>query len=298
MYHNKFLVLGGDMRNISLSSHLQEDNNKVMVYGFSSLSPEEFPHLMFSKNMQKAIKNAEVVIGPIPCCSEKNILNTPFHKQSISIDSIFEAMDSRQIFVAGRIDKEVFEKAKEKKIIIYDVLERNEMAILNAIPTAEGAIQIAFEQTKITLHGANILVIGFGRIGKILSKMLKGIGANVFGATRRYDDYASMVSYGYNPLMLSELNGYLSKMDVIINTAPHVLIDKSNIKFIKKDCLIIDLASAPYGVDFEECKREGINAVLAGSLPGKVAPISAAKYIKETVYNILCERIEKYGFEK
>lgn len=289
MYQNKFLVLGGDMRNIALAEHLVRDGKKVEVFGFSEYSAGQGSKLLFSTDLEKSVQHCEVVVGPIPCCSDNNTLNAPFHSKPVAMGDVFSAMEAGQIFVAGRIPEEVLRQAKEKNFFIFDIYQRNEMAILNAIPTAEGAIQIAFEEMKTTLHSSNVMITGYGRIGKILAKMLDGIGANVFCVTRRHDDAAMIRSFGYTPLFFTHINKYLGRMDLIVNTVPEIILDKSNLKYVNGDCLIIDLASKPFGVDFEASKKEGLKVMWAASLPGKVAPVTAALYVKETVYNILNE---------
>jgi dipicolinate synthase subunit A len=160
---------------------------------------------------------------------------------------------------------------------------------MNAIPTAEGAIQIAMEELPFTIHASNILVMGYGRIGKTLSKMLNGIGANVYIEARKFSDLASIRSFGYNEVHISELPVYLCKMDIIFNTIPFVILNEELLKSIKSTCLIIDLASKPGGIDFSKARELGIKAIWALSLPGKVAPLTAAEFIKKTVYNILEE---------
>ncbi len=287
MYQNKFLVLGGDLRNIALADHLILDDKKVEVYGFSKYSAQQNSKMNFSKNLKKCIKNAEVIIGPIPCCSDNNVLNTPFNGSVITVDAVFDLMEPGQVFIAGRIGPDVLKMAKNRNIPIFDILERNEMAILNAIPTAEGVIQIAMEEMKTTLHGANVMVLGYGRIGKILCKMLQGIGANVFAVSRRHDDAAMSKSFGYTPLHFGQLPEHLGHMGLIVNTVPSIILDKHNLKFVDRQCLIIDVASKPFGVDEEACQHEGLQVIFAASLPGKVAPVTAAAYIKETVFNIL-----------
>lgn len=158
-----------------------------------------------------------------------------------------------------------------------------------SIPTAEGAIKLAIEKTEFTLHDSCVMVIGYGRIGKVLCKMLHGIGANVCPVVKEEKDAALARSYGYEPILFRNMNKNLTKMDVIFNTVPQILLDKKNIKHVRKDCLIIDLASVPHGVDYTAAKSAGVNVVYAGSLPGIVAPRTAALYIKETIYHVMDE---------
>jgi dipicolinate synthase subunit A len=283
MRKSKFLVVGGDMRNLLLAEQFMKDDMNVEIYGFSKREKST------TQDLRSAVKSAEVIIGPVPCCSSHNTLNTPFNDEPIYIDELFGAMNEEQIFIAGRIYPEVLEIAGQKGVMIFDLLERGDMAILNAIPTAEGAIQIALEEMQITLHESHVMVLGFGRVGKMLAKMLNGIGAKVFVVTRRLEDAASVRSYGYNSLFYEDLPQTLGDMNLIINTVPHVVLGKHNLKFANRDCLIIDLASKPFGVDYEASKNEGLKVMWAPSLPGKTAPITAAGYIKQTVYNILNE---------
>ena len=119
--------------------------------------------------------------------------------------------------------------------------------------------------------------------------MLQGIGAKVYCEARKNSDIAWIKAYGYNSVHLSELSDKIDEFDIIINTVPAVVIDKEKVDKLKEDCLIIDLASNPGGVDKIAVKQRGIKLIWALSLPGKVAPTTSAEFIKETIYNILKE---------
>lgn len=291
MTFNKYLVLGGDLRNLYLYKQLNNSSNKVKLFGFENIDKNLFPNIINTKNINDALENVEIIIGPIPCCIGSNELNSPFLNDKIYFEEIFDKMKSGQIFIAGRINKKIIDMGIARGIKIIDILEQEQMAILNAIPTAEGAIQLAMENLKTTLHSSNILVTGYGRIGKVLTSMLKGFGANIFVTFRNQQDYANIKTLNYTPLSYENLNNFLPTMDLIINTVPNMIFDKSNLKYINHDCFFIDLASKPFGIDFEESKKEGLNVIWAPSLPGKVAPITAATYIIETVNNIIKELV-------
>jgi len=281
----KFAVIGGDLRNIKLADLLAEEGHYVKIYGFGKAGFEL--GIKESPNIQSAVSEADVVIGPLPCSNNDEALNAPFCERDININEVFKAMTVKQLFIAGRISEKIRQLSHAYNIHGIDIMEREEMAVLNAIPTAEGAIQIALEEMPITLHDSNALVLGFGRTGKVLAKRLDGMGANVYVEARKFSDIAWIRSFKYNPVHLDELEEFLPKMDVIFNTIPHVILDSEKLGRINKDCLVIDLASKPGGVDFEKAKEMGIKVIWALSLPGKVAPITAAKIIKDTVQNIL-----------
>ena len=145
------------------------------------------------------------------------------------------------------------------------------------------------EETQKTVHGTKTLVMGFGRVGKVLAKMLHGIGAEVSCEARKDEDIAWIKAYGYEPIRLEELNDNLGKYDIIINTIPFQILDKERLELLKKDVVIIDLASNPGGVDRKIAREKGLKVIWALSLPGKVAPLTSAEFIKETLYHILIE---------
>lgn len=283
----KYSVIGGDLRSIKLANLLTEDGNDVSIFGFGNAGFDL--GLVECKTLQEAVTASDVVIGPLPCSNDNDTLNAPFSPDKIHINELFKLFSKNQLFVAGKISEKIMHLAQAYNVYAIDVLEREEMAVLNAIPTAEGAIQLAMEEMPITLHGSNLIILGYGRIGKILAKMLHGIGANVYVEARKYSDLAWVKSYGYNPVMLEQLSDFIPRMDVVFNTIPHVIIGADIMQKLKQEALIIDLASKPGGVDLEQAKKLGIKTIWALSLPGKVAPVTAAQYIKETVYNIINE---------
>lgn len=277
-------VVGGDLRIIKLVGMLEKEDFIVKTYGLEK-SPE------ISKkcdNLDECIKDADIVLGPLPLSSNGENINTPFSDNKVSIDELLNALEGKT-FIAGSIKQEVYDKANERNITIIDIIKREELAVLNAISTAEGAIQIAINETPKNLHGNNVLVMGFGRIGKVLAKMLDGIGAKVACEARKTTDLAWIKAYGYEPINLIELKENLHKYDIIINTIPFVVLDREMLLEVKKDALIIDLASNPGGVDKEAVKEFGIKFNWALSLPGKVSPVTSAEFMKETLINIFKE---------
>ena len=161
--------------------------------------------------------------------------------------------------------------------------------IPNAVPTAEGAIEIAIAETPFTIHGSKSLVLGYGKIGKILSKDLYALGAQTYVEARKYADLAMIEGHGYEPLPLDNLKDHIHEFDIIFNTIPSLILDDEILTKVKKDALIIDLASKPGGIDFDAAKTYGLKVIWALSLPGKIAPVSSGAIIKDTIMNIIKE---------
>lgn len=281
----KYTILGGDKRSLELGNLLMKDGNDVCIYGFDKL--EQYKNE--AVKLIEAIEYADVIVGPLPFSTDNINVDAPFSNEVIQIDKVFNLMSENQMIIGGKFSIELEEKLINKNLKLADYFKREEMQVLNAIPTAEGAIQIAMEEMPITLHNSNVIVLGFGRIGKILSKMLYGIGANVHVEARNYNDLAWIKNYGYIPIHLKDIKTYLPRMNVVFNTIPQMILNKELLKSIDSNCIIIDLASKPGGVDLEAARELEIKTITALGLPGKLAPVTAAMVIKDTIYNIIEE---------
>lgn len=282
---NRISIIGGDLRIVKLAEMLIEEGVEVFSYG---LEKADLKDLNKCENIQEAVSKSEIILGPIPFSSNGKIINTPFGNKKISVEEFLNILKDKTL-IAGGIKQDIYEIASENNIKIVDILKREELSVLNAVSTAEGTIKIAIEETPKNLHGSNILIMGFGRIGKILANMLKGLGVKVACEARRNSDLAWIKAYGYEPIPISNLKENLNKFDIIINTIPYIILDKDNLESVRKDALIIDLASNPGGVDRDAIKEMNIKFVWALSLPGKIAPVTSAEFIKETLYNIFNE---------
>ncbi len=286
---NKISVIGGDLRIVKLVEMLSKDGYKISTYGIDKAeSIGKIKEVKQCETMEELFNETDVIIGPIPLSSNNIQINTPFSDKTITLEELAKKLEGKT-FIAGNIRPELYSLTEGKNVQIIDLLNREELVILNTISTAEGAIQIAMEETIKTIHGSNVLVMGFGRVGKILANMLKGIGANVYCEARKNVDLAWIKAYGYNPVHLNELNKHLEKFDIIINTIPYLVLDETKLELVNKDSLIIDLASNPGGVDKQAAKKLGIKTIWALSLPGKVAPLTSAEFIKDTIYNVFKE---------
>jgi dipicolinate synthase subunit A len=282
-------VVGGDLRIEKLIEMLIEDDYTVYTYGLE-MSEEllKLDKVEMCPTVGETVKNSKVVVGPIPLSSDRKNLSMPFSNVKLSVDEFISNLSSKTL-IAGNISEDAKRKLEEVNVKYTDILKREEFTVLNTIATAEGTIQIAMEETQRTVHGSKVLVMGFGRIGKILAKMLDGIGAKVYCEARKNEDIAWIKAYGYEPIHLNNLNEHLAEFDIIISTIPFQILDKERLDLVRKDVVIIDLASNPGGVDRKYAKSKDLKVIWALSLPGKVAPLTSAEFIKETLYHLLKE---------
>ena len=286
----KIAVVGGDLRSVKLVEMLEKDGYDVSVYGLENADIlNQYASIKKCSTIDEVIEENDIIIGPIPFSSNKNEINMLFSNEKLEVEEFFNKITANKVVIAGSISEDYVKKAEASGAKVIDILKREELAVLNAISTAEGTINIAIQETSRTLHGSNVLVMGFGRVGKVLAKMLDGIGANVYCEARKNVDLAWVKAYGYHPIHLNDLDEHLGKFDIIINTIPFIVLDDKKLDLIKQNCLIIDIASNPGGVDKNAAKAKGIKSIWALSLPGKVAPVTSAEFIKDTIYNIMKE---------
>ena len=285
-----FAIIGGDLRAVKLASILAGEGNIIYTYGLEKAEElKNNTNIIMCDKLNKAIKDdVEVVIGPIPFSSNGEEINTPFSDNKISIRGLMHSLNAK-ILIAGSITPNVYDMANDEYIEIIDIMKREELAVLNTISTAEGAIEIAIANTNKILHGSNVLILGFGRIGKVLARKLAGLSAKVTCAARKDEDLAWIKAYGHMATNINSLGENLSEYDIILNTVPHLILTQELLEYVKEDCLLIDLASNPGGIDKRAAKNRRLKLIWALALPGKVAPITTAEFIKDTIYNILKE---------
>lgn len=282
-------VVGGDLRIVKLIEMLVKDGYTVYTYGLEmSEDLQKIEKIEMCPTVTETVKNSKVVVGPIPLSSDRKNLSMPFSNIKLNVDEFISCIEGKTL-IAGNIVEETKRKLEQSNIQYIDLLKREEFTVLNTIATAEGTIQIAMEETQKTLHGSKVLIMGFGRIGKVLAKMLDGIGAKVYCEARKNEDIAWIKAYGYEPIHLNNLNEHLGEFEIIISTIPFQILDKDRLELVNKDAVIIDLASNPGGVDRKAAKEKDLKLIWALSLPGKVAPLTSAIYIKETLYHVLKE---------
>lgn len=276
-------VVGGDPRQTTLARSLAEDGHTVHTY---ALERGIEPTLV--SDTLEGIERAGCVILPLPALEGERI-NAPLSSHPPRPEQILDAMRPGQLLCAGKVSPELKAAAEARGLRLVDYFAREELAIANAVPTSEGAIQIAMEELPVTLHGAKALVVGYGRLGKVLARQLRGLGATVSVAARSCADLAWAQVWSYGVERSDQLSGWLCAYDLVVNTVPAPVLGQEELGDLKPGCLVIDLASKPGGVDFAAAAELGVKVVWALSLPGKTAPVTAGLAIKNTVYNILSE---------
>ena len=154
--------------------------------------------------------------------------------------------------------------------------------IANAALTAEGAAALLRRERE--LKGARALILGWGRVGSLTGETLRGEGAAVTAAARRSESRAWAAARGFEAVDISDLDARLGEFHIIVNTAPAPVLTEERIKLVRQDALLLELASAPGGIDAAAAREQGKRFLAAPGLPGKYAPARAARILRDAVY--------------
>ena len=170
---------------------------------------------------------------------------------------------------------------------------REEYQIAIARLTAEGAIALLRPETG--LSGAHILLLGYGRIARLLARELQKAGALVTAAARSGEQRAWAEAESIEALPLDALSGALDRFDVIIGTIPAPVLTEPLLALVRKDALLLELASAPGGIDAAAAHERGLRYIRAPGLPAKYAPERAAVILRDAVYAAAAEPLPRLG---
>ncbi len=214
--------------------------------------------------------SAEVVVLPFPSF-DGELLRGP---AKLSVRVLLEQVAAGQRVFGGcfGIWRETL---AARGCTVRDLYGAEPLTTANAVPTAEGAIALAMQESSVTLHGARCLVIGFGRIGKVLAQKLRALSAQVTVSVRRAGDQGLAEALGLDSEQTGIYAHGLKQYDFVFNTVPAPVLSAAQLRQLSPECVLIDLSSALYGIAPELCAEAGVRCRYAPGLPGKCAPKTA-----------------------
>jgi len=277
-------VFARDQREIEAAARFLEWGAKVLGYGFSTSSGT----VETVRCAMQAVRAADYVVAPVLGCDDQGWVQVLEGPPVVVDEAFFSAMKPGAVFFIGKASKSVRAAAGQVGVRLVEFREDDEFAILNSIPSAEGAVELAMKEAPITIHGSCSYVLGYGRTGTTLAGLLKDMGALVTVFARRRSQRARIRADGLQPQGFDELPGAIGAADLLFNTVPALVVGEQVLLHARRDLVIIDLASKPGGVDFGLAERLGIKAVLAPGLPGLVAPRTAGRIMAEVILSLIC----------
>jgi dipicolinate synthase subunit A len=292
-------IFGGDLRQVYMAASFLSKGYRVATYSLSekvksyvdwhdsgTTMQNHYPQLTLSE----LFDHCKILIGPIPMTRDQiNItsVNTP---TDLTIAHVAYLLRENHILIGGAIPAPLIDRCRTKHIPCYDLLQDEKITILNAIATAEGALMEAIRESDRNLHDSNCLVLGYGRCGKVLAQKLKALDAHVTVAVRSRDALAYAAAAGLRSITISAMSSLLPSFQFIFNTIPSLILDQNNLSLVHPQAVIIDISSAPGGVDFNYASSIKLKAKLCLGIPGKISPRTSSDILVTEIIAFLKER--------
>jgi dipicolinate synthase subunit A len=286
----KIAVIGGDARQLEIVRKLTELQAILSLIGFEQLdhaftgaTKEKIDNVDFSK--------IDAIILPVRGTDLNGQVDTIFSNEKVFLTKkIVEKTPEHCIIYSGITNDYLNLLIKETNRSLVQLFNRDDVAILNSIPTVEGTIMMAIQHTDTTIHGSNVIVLGLGRVGMSVARAFHALGAKVKVAASQSEHIARIIEMGLTPVHLDDLQIAVDDIDICINTIPHLVVTSDVIEKMPLHTLVIDLASKPGGTDFQYAEKRGVKALLAPSLPGIVAPKTAGNILADVLAQLLDEQ--------
>lgn len=281
--------IGGDARQLEVIKKCCERDATVTLIGFNQLQ-SQFTGATKQSLSADALKTVDAIILPIVGTQEDGLVESIFSDHPLYLkEEHLTNVPKHCVIYTGMANGYLQNLAKHAGLRVVQLLERDDVAIYNSIPTVEGALMMAIQHTDFTIHGSHVTILGLGRVGLSLARTMHHLGARVKVGARNPADLARAYEMGLFPFQLGELCEQVRDCDILFNTIPALIVTAQVIANLPYHALIIDLASKPGGVDFRYAEKRGIKAHLAPSLPGIVAPKTAGQILAKVITQLIKE---------
>ncbi len=295
--HVSFAILGGDRRQLAVAETLASYGCSVRTWGVLNADGFDADACVSEcSDWIHAVIDANAVVLPLPATLDGVRINCPRFDgdEGLRLDILLKQL-SGKLLIGGKLSEQIHNLADDSGVLCMDYFASELLQLKNALPSAEGAIELAMRELPITIDGMHAVVVGYGRIGSLLAQKLNALGANVSVFARRTEVLTQIELAHLHPIKLERRHDHSSlariekRVQAIFNTVPEVLFTKEVLQNLPHGCIVIDLASSPGGVDRSAAEKLGIKTIWATGLPGKYAPKTAGIIIAETIRSMLSE---------
>lgn len=262
----KIAILGSSLRFDILRSQLLSSGYEVNNYS----RVDEIPQYL----------EQDIIVLPIPTKTKEGFLNLNGDNK-ITPETLLGITKPEALIISCN-----FYDNRRKTV---DINKDEYFAFLNAVPTAEGAISIALKEKGMTMYNSKCLIVGFGRIGKILAHRLDALKSDITVAARNPKDLALIKALGLKGINIYNLEETINEYDIIFQTVPSLILNEKVLSNMSKSTPIIELSSAMAGTDTAKAKELDLKMINAGGLPEKCAPQTAGMILFDSVIRIIKE---------
>ncbi len=279
------LILGGDIRQYYMKEALCRKGYRTVL-------------LLFDKQgdvlpLKEAIAGCDVLLLPLPVSRDGKTVNAPFSETPLPLSAVTALLPKEKLLFGGMVPFALHEQLAEKGVRHIDYYRDEELTSRNALPTAEGVLGLLIRELPVTVKDSRVLLTGYGRCGKAIASLLKKNGCHITVSARSPEARRQAAARGLKVLSLEDLPCAKAEFDAVINTIPHRVLGENLLPRLSKETVLIEISSAPFGIDFDLAAKEKLRLIKAASLPGKVAPKTAGEIIADTIDRLIRENKEE-----
>ena len=275
MKNESVIIIGGDERQEYIYKTLSADGYRCEAENCSA------------DCIEKKLSECKYVVLPVPTSKDGKTVYCKNENFILSYKELTDMLTDRHVVFAGGFNKELKEIMQKNDISYYDLNDSEEFLTYNAFLTAQGALKLLLDNTRVSLNRKEILITGFGRIAKALANMFNALNLSVTVCIRNKNQFNLAECMGFNAVRYDVLKDVLYDSDFIFNTVPGRIFSREHIKSFKSGAVYFELASAPYGVDRTLFENTDALFIDGGALPGKYAPHSAGEKIAKIIENLI-----------
>ncbi len=265
MNNGRLLFIGGDKRRLYTEKYL-------VSKGYEAVGYEKNPTEFF-----KAIKEKSVIILPLPFSRDGENINIDKNYKGMSVDELLSHIKKGDKIIGGMLSEDFKSQAEKCGAQCFDYYSED-MIEENAELTADAVFDVLSDR-DIDIFKMKTAVTGFGRTAKALAKRLYEKGVDFSVAARSEKAKTDAVSMNYKYVKLSDFTQEINEFDIIINTVPALILNESLLRKAKSNAIIVDIASAPFGVEESVARKCPLTLIRALGLPGKYYPEKAGELI-------------------
>ncbi|MEZ0168813.1 dipicolinate synthase subunit DpsA [Microvirga sp. TS319] len=269
-------IVAGDAREQEIARCAVRAGAVVRAYGFPW--PEEgIEGVYHASDAADALKGADIALFPIPGISAEGALFAPKAPDKIiPTRDMLAGMRRPGHIILGWADANLKSHCEALGISLHEYEWDVDLMLLRGPAIVEGVLKVIIENTQITIHKANVCLVGQGTIGSLLTSTLVALGAKVHVAARNPVQRAAAYAAGAESFTLEQLSHILPEMDIVIGTVPKKLIGAEQLALLPKHALLVDVAAPPGTIDREAAAARGLKAIWARGM-GARAPITVGR---------------------
>ncbi len=271
MKNRNIVIIGGDKRQKYLKDFLSEKGYEVTSYGLFDWDDD-------TDRLKSEIQENSVIILPLPATRNDKTINMPFSKKEIAISRLQSFLCPKNLVFGGIIKGDLLSRLRESDVPFIDYYDEG-FVEKNAVLTAFGTLKILLEHIDFALSLGKYAITVYGRVALETASLLTALSCDVTVFARNPSQREDAKIKGCKSYSINDLPILAPQFDIIINTVPSQILGEEVIKNIKPNCKVIELASAPYGMDFDLMRKYSVDVIKAFGLPGKYTPKTAGEII-------------------